>query len=194
MLEDDIIKFLKHDDFGATELYGKIIDYIDTVLRDTVCKFKTFLPAKAKKFGYPHFLWICPSIHKNYENNTLRKKFGGQLELQLRGRPYTTVLKLKQIWEPNNDTLVSSVSSDLTNTGQCTLWQAINKSIAFADKIVFNQASFTEARQRIQNRRSFNQNQGQRQRDITREDIHRRHNGRRSCCHRRRLPPPPAHK
>ena len=178
VLEDDVIKYLEHDDYGATEMYGKVITYIEKEIQDALFKFKSFIPQKAKRPGRPQIVWICPSIHKNYGRNTLRKKFGGQLELLLRGKPFTTVLKLKQVWNTDNDNLVAPHNKQLTRDGEYALWKAIDRSISFADRVIFNQGTETFARHRPFFHTNYNTH---------------RHTNRGGCRHDcgRRLPPPP---
>ena len=135
VLEDDIIRHLNHNDYGATEMFGKVISYLELQLQNSILDLKALMPRKAKRVGCPHIVWIAPSIHQRYENNNLRKKFGNELETQLRGKPYTSVLRLRQVWDPNNNAFVTT--GDLSSLGQHKLWDSIDRSIAFADRLIF---------------------------------------------------------
>ena len=137
IIEDDFIKYLEHNDYGATELFGKVLNYIESELQKTILKFKRMLPPKAVKLGFPQMVWIAPSLHQNYINNTMRKKFAAELDVQLRGRPFMIILRLKHVWDQNDDRLVED-NGRLSRLGRITLWQAIDCSIAFADRILFN--------------------------------------------------------
>ena len=60
------------------------------------------------------------------------------MEVQLRGKPFTTVLKLKQVWDSHNENYVNEHNKQITGDGELSLWRAIDRSIWFADKVVFN--------------------------------------------------------
>ena len=63
LLEDDLIQYLNHNNYGATELFGKVISYLEAQLRDTLYTFKSLLPTKAKKHNWPQMIWIPPANH-----------------------------------------------------------------------------------------------------------------------------------
>ena len=140
--EDDIINYLNHNDYGVTELFGKMIDYLDTELQKAAVNFKRSLPRRAKRAGCPQFVWICPSVHHNYLNNNLRRKFAAEMDVQLRGRPFTLVFKLKQLWNTSDGRLVEEDNNRLSKLGAKTLWQAIDRSICFANRLIFNPTCF----------------------------------------------------
>ena len=71
ILEDDILSYLDHNDYGATEMYGKIITYLESEIQKSILNFKSFMPKKAKRVGCPHFVWIAPSSNSSYANNNL---------------------------------------------------------------------------------------------------------------------------
>ena len=151
MMEDDIIKFLDHNDYGATELFGKIISYLDAEIRKIILTFKDNLPNKCKRNGQPHMIWISPSMHKNYNNNALRRKFGGELEQILKGRNATTVLRLKQLWNTDDPNLVFEHSSRLSPTGENRIWRAVDRTIWYADTILFGRTTTNQLPQRRPN-------------------------------------------
>ena len=77
ILEDDLLKFISYDDYGATVGYEKALGWICKEFNQIIKFIKNRMPAKAKKEGHPHFIWVTPSIHSNYTkaNNDARKKF-----------------------------------------------------------------------------------------------------------------------
>ena len=165
VLEDDVIKHLNHNDYGATELFGKIIDHMHNEITRTITTFKKFLPARAKKLAWPQIIWMAPTTHHNYLNNTLRKKFSSEMSVQLRGRQGTMILQPKQVWDSDDNRLVED-NHCLSKLGRNYIWQAIDKSIAFADRTLFQSYQTTQNRPIQQHRIRFQQG-------------------------RRRLPPPP---
>ena len=118
-------------------MYGKVITYLESEIQKSILDFKAFMPKKAKRIGCPHFVWIAPSSHSKYKNNNLRRKFANELEIQLRGKPFTTVLRFRQVWEPNNPDLILQSGNELSSIGVYKFWGAVDRSIAFADKLIF---------------------------------------------------------
>ena len=74
ILEDDIINFVKYEDFGLTKLYTLLMQWLMAEVKRLLTTYKSFLPAKAKENNLPHLIWIAPTLHKNYDNNGKRKK------------------------------------------------------------------------------------------------------------------------
>ena len=57
ILEDDIINFLNYNDYGVTEMYGKLIDYLSKEFKATVNNFKTqYLPQKTRRSTWPFYI------------------------------------------------------------------------------------------------------------------------------------------
>ena len=154
ILEADIIRFLDHKDYGATELFGKIISYLEKEIRELIGKFKSMIPNKAKKYKtWPQVIWIPPSMHKNYVDNNFRRKFAGEMEQIIKGKPNSSVFKIKQVWQPNNDDLVYEHNSNLSPSGERKLWLAFDRTLWFADRILFNNIQAFPRRNTAQTRR-----------------------------------------
>ena len=51
VLEDDVIEYLNHNNYGASEMFGKVITYIESEIQSAISVFKTRIPHKAKKIG-----------------------------------------------------------------------------------------------------------------------------------------------
>ena len=121
-------------------------------LRSLVNRFKSLIPQKAKKYNWPQFIWVTPSIHKNYTNNVYRRKFAGEMEQIIKGKQNAAVFTIKQVWQPNNDDLVYDHNSRLSPTGERRLWQAIDRTLWFADKILFKNITTLHRRPTSQSR------------------------------------------
>ena len=137
VLEDDIIRYANYNDFGVTALYGRVIDYLASQIRQAVDVFKhRILPKKAIRHDWPQIVWIAPTQHENYHGsqNTLRKKFGAELDNQLRAQPYMHVINLSQLWRTNDQNLVDKFSHDMTPIGYATFWQDVDLVLRFANQ------------------------------------------------------------
>ena len=79
--------------------------------------FKSDLPAKCKKEGFPHILWILAPYHKNFENNDQRYKFNRAVEDACKFHCNASALELKKVWNSEDEGLFSTrrYTSDATN-------------------------------------------------------------------------------
>ena len=142
ILEDDIINFLNFNDYGVSEMQGRVIEFLVKEINASIESFKGFLPNKAKKQRYPQLIWLQPSLHKNYYNTGLRKKFGTNMNNIVPIYSNNTVLRLKQFWDSENSNLVCTHRSRLSAQGHRTFWQAVDRTMRFADFKLFKEAEF----------------------------------------------------
>ena len=170
VLEDDTIQYLNYNDFGVTAMFGKIFNAINTELRRGVMQFRDqYLPKKATRPDWPQIIWVYPSLHANYSNNSLRKKFSNEMEKIVDFHPTAHVCKLARCdWDTERDHLVDKESGDITTNGKRRFWHAVDKLLSTLDNDIFNQpdydflipaAAIEPTRRRIpdfgQNRRPF---------------------------------------
>ena len=141
--EADIIKDIKYTGFGITEHYERAIEYIMNSHTDTVDFFKAHYPQKAKKgkLGWPHILWIAPSIHDNYEptEHYNRKKFTTCLEKITKTRAIKKInsLRLKIKWDKNDPKIYEN--NKFSPHGWNTYWLSVDHAIQyFVEKIIPN--------------------------------------------------------
>ena len=77
--EDDIIKAINRTNQYQDIFYSDAIEWLMSEFRLIIQEFRRLMPARAKKgrAGWPHYLWVAPSLHTNYsdENNSTRKRF-----------------------------------------------------------------------------------------------------------------------
>ena len=131
--ENDIIDKIGYSEFGITETYGSIIDYIMAELEQAAKTMIKDIPFKAKKYLWPKFLWIEPTLHNCYQDNTLRMKFIKSLHRASITHESTIVLPLKQGWSVTNADLYKWHRQVFTFRGYQALWMAIDHTIKFAD-------------------------------------------------------------
>ena len=80
IVENDIIKALKYTDFGVTESYQAVLTWLFDELKTIRNELRDALPFKAKKYEWPYFLWIEPTLHRSYGDNEIRKIFTESLK------------------------------------------------------------------------------------------------------------------
>ena len=139
VLEDDVIRYLKYNDYGVTEMFGKIIDYLSKNIRKVIDDFKAILPTKAKRVELPQLVWILPTTHRNYFNNNLRKKFCQEMENIINFQRDSCTLKLRQVWDARNADFVSPTRHRITHEGTKNLWEAVDRTIRYADWKLFKE-------------------------------------------------------
>ena len=62
VLEDNIIQFLKYNDYGVTEMFGRVLEFMAKNIRSIIDEFKSKIPPKAKRVEHPQIIWIVPTI------------------------------------------------------------------------------------------------------------------------------------
>ena len=140
-IENDIIKFCNYNDFGVSEMYGKVMDYLSSEIKKSIEHFKDkHMPTKAKRHSWPQIIWIMPTCHDNYPDNTLRRKFGAELGAVIHRKDGSIALKLKQVWNEKNPQLVNEDNGMITPTGVKLFWIALDRTVKFADQKLFQTA------------------------------------------------------
>ena len=157
IFEDDLIKFLNYNDYGVTEMFKKVLEFLTKTIRKSIDEFKTSLPVKAKRVDTPQLVWILPTNHQNYLNNTLRRKFATELEKVTKAQRDSTFLKLRQVWDTANPKLVSPTKNRMTSEGLQRYWEAVDRTIRYADWKIFKEKEATMTRLFIQHQRESEQ-------------------------------------
>ena len=79
VFDDDIIRWCKFDEFGISEVYGRLTKWLAYQFDRAVKTQMDYLPEKSKKMSQPQFIWMGASNHRDLANNLLRKKFNDSL-------------------------------------------------------------------------------------------------------------------
>ena len=135
ILEADIINQIKLNDFGLSKLYTLLIQWLMAEIKRLLSTYKQYLPDKAKTPNQPHLLWIAPTQHKNYDSNSNvhRRKFIAGMEAVGRLHENTSVLRLIQCWNYNDDALYDGRTGRITTEGLSRFWMAVDKTVRFCD-------------------------------------------------------------
>ena len=100
--EDDLAKAIHINDFGISEGYQRMCEWLIREYKRNLLTIKEKLPRKSICTDWPHILFLAPSVHKNYNNDKYRKKFTHAMENALResrNAENMSILRLRQMWD-----------------------------------------------------------------------------------------------
>ena len=75
LFDDDVIHWVNYEDYGVTEIYGRLMKWFITQVDRVIKSQNEYLPQKAKKHHRPYVIWMGASNHKDLADNIQRKKF-----------------------------------------------------------------------------------------------------------------------
>ena len=132
--ETSIIDAVNIQEYGLTQHYGQIIEWLVDEHTDIIDKYRGFFPSKVKKgrSDWPFVMWISPCIHNKMESeqHLKRRKFTRCLEKIAHGDRNITALRLLQhVWNQNDERLINDHT--LSPLGLKTFWEAVDDSIKF---------------------------------------------------------------
>ena len=142
-LEDDLIEDIPYREFGISEIYGHLLDYLMTNFKSMVTDIQRNYPLKAVKFSYPHFLWVEPTLHVNHQNDGLRAKFIKSLHIVSKMHDNTVAIPVQLPWNNTDQEMFKWNTQKLTAKGRGALWSALDHTVRFADtKLMRNHGLF----------------------------------------------------
>ena len=135
IIEGDIINSLPATRFGMSEAYGTVLDFIMRSFDAAVQNVHQRYPLKTKKYKWPYFLWIEPSLNINHQDDSMRSKFIKSLHIVTQMHDNTITLPIRQGggWNENDNQLVNWHKQQFTVKGLMELWGGIDQTIRFAD-------------------------------------------------------------
>ena len=199
-IEDDLIQYCVDKNMLEPESYEICLQKLMNEVRKIIAGFKDKLPAKSKRYNWPHVLWPIPVQHVAFETFALRENIARSL-INLTAMQYNmSALKLKQIWDDQDMDLYLPDVERFTSTGKLKLWQALDRTIKFCERTIFSNGNTDQLHG--DKERNGKQESTVRQ-PFFRREWHRnenRDNDRRDRYHwtnsdndrRRRLPEPPS--
>ena len=131
--DSDLLEAIRYVNYGISEAYGLVIDYLMGEYERIGKQMISNLPFKAKKFNWPYFIWIEPTLHRLYQDNNLRIKFIRSMHNAVQAHDSTVVLPLKQGWNEDNFDLYRWQKQIYTPKGLDNLWHALDTTLQFAD-------------------------------------------------------------
>ena len=111
---------------------------------------KKQLPFKALKSAYPNIFRCAVPHHKNFRDPALRTKFNICLISIIKMTPNMRIIKLKEIWDYADTTLVSN--GKITPEGEIAYWRSISASVKFNHFKCLNKDVVMAAHKPIQSR------------------------------------------
>ena len=135
VLENDLIRNLKYE-FAVESSYETVITWICNQLNAARESMRDKLPFKAKKFEFPHIIFIEPTLHRNYTDLDLRTSFLRSLKTVISRYQNIMTLRIEQDWDDNNDDYFSGREKRYTSTGLKKFWSGIDKALMYADSKV----------------------------------------------------------
>ena len=134
IFEDDIIKRYNFKD--AESGYYRLLKWLMNEFNKVTETFRDQLPIKAKKHGWPHFMWLEATRHSSdtKEGRQLRRSFtNAQLAIQ---KIFDNVVTLhfKQVWDENEAAYYNERDQGrMSDSGLRAYWRAVDKTVKFGD-------------------------------------------------------------
>ena len=133
IIEDDLLHTTNFNDFGLTEVYEEMMSWL--VVHRSVLTIKEKLPSRSLKEGWPHVLFVAPSVHRLYRNDNKRRKFTAAMEKAFKRSPANShnmsILRLKHIWDPEDSSYFIPHRNILSVKGIETYWSSVERVICY---------------------------------------------------------------
>ena len=140
VMEDDLIKSSNHYTDGISTLLGQQCEWLANEIHRTISGYKEKLPTKARKFRYPHILWIGAVHHTDFggKKNYFRKKFN-TCALSVTELFREMDFLMLNTWDSHDKSLVTD--SELNASGKEKYWQAVDNAVQKWDRDQMNMKS-----------------------------------------------------
>ena len=118
ILDDDLIQGM-NSKFDFDLQLHVLTTWLVTEFEKAIATYKDFLPQRAKRQNFPHFLWIAPPTHCNFgaESNNLRLAQTKCLAEIVSTKKNMTMLKMIKVWEHEDRNAFLKDSYRLTSAG-----------------------------------------------------------------------------
>ena len=133
MPDDDLIRCIETKNNAPLIVWDKHLFWLMRQFKQAVMNHKQNLPTKAKRFDQPHFLWIQAPLNVDFSNNEDRVEFNKVLESVGKQFNSTSVLPLRQIWDPDCSSYFIGNAKRYTSEGLHKYWEAIDRTIKYCD-------------------------------------------------------------
>ena len=137
VIDGDIIKTVSYNNYGISEVFGKILKNLMVGIHRTILSQKEKLQSKSKRLWYPSVLWALAPQHTNFPGhwNNNRRKFNDCIESLVTLFPEMKTLKMKKFWEYNDLQLV--INRNYMAQGLNMYWKSIDSAFRHWDTFVF---------------------------------------------------------
>ena len=136
ILDDDLARSVQ----GTDDMEQKLFDLTKWLINEmvkSINEYKDYLPPRAKKPDYPHFLFIAPPTHKYFgnHNNQLRDLQTSILEDITKTYTQTTTLHMIKHWDHDDGSNFLRNHYRFTSDGLMRYWLSINSAIHYWEVI-----------------------------------------------------------
>ena len=147
VLEDAIINDINADvNYGIANNIEIRTKWLISQYRKIIDAFLDYLPMKCKRDTWPQMLFVVPSLHCNYRNNNLRKKFMRILEDTCACSERATAMRLRNGWDYDDTNIFLESQQRYSTEGLASFWHATDKLIEEFDQTTFLSTSGTNDR------------------------------------------------
>ena len=142
--DDDLIRVIKAKSTYLEDTFTRVLRWLMKEYECIVLTHKEFMPVKSKRENVPFFIWIEAPFHTNFNDNERRRMFNNVLQEVAKSFDKVAVLSMKKIWEPEDPNLYLAESSRFTAAGLITYWEAVDRTIQYADTTILRKIAAKE--------------------------------------------------
>ena len=135
VIENDLLRTVRCHEYTTDQLsliFEGMLEWVFKELKNLRENVRYNMPFKTKKYEWPYFLWIEPTLHKSYGDNETRKLFNAALA-KINAKFDESIIVNLQGWDANDATLFLERERRYSITGLKTLWNAIDRAVMYAD-------------------------------------------------------------
>ena len=195
MLPKIIVVILEQDlPYFATKKYlfpreiKKVLSHLINEFRKVIAAAKDVMPAKAKRFGWPHVVWIELVQHTAMHDLDTRKQINSYLNDLTAVQQHMSCLRLKQVWDDHDQNLYLHQSRQFTSEGFRKFWLGVDRAVKYCDKVLMcDDSTAISTKQHSESRAPLDRFHWRREGS---GDHDRRRNNHDEHANRRRLPNP----
>ena len=127
VMDRDIINIVRQEE--VSYIYGTYLDWLAREMERAIDSHLDRLPLKAKREGYPKFIWMAAPQNINFKDNAKRAKFNKNLQNVV--SYHSGMVMMRPVKECNfNDTnLFIGEAHRFTSEGLARYWSSIDSAI-----------------------------------------------------------------
>ena len=132
-------EFFMKTEFDYNVFCGSRYENNKQNMEEIIQKGRSNYPAKPKKESAPIIYWVALPKHRNFMNNDIRVRFNLCLESIVKQKRNMHMMKLKEVWDEEEDLLVHANSGQITSYGVKKYWRAHRCSLQIQLHAIFYQ-------------------------------------------------------
>ena len=138
VFDADITTFAEKKEINTPRGMEHLLTWLMNEYDKLIACQKDYLPVKSRKMGYPQTIWIEAPLHMNQSdtNKQFRRLFHLSAGAISQFHENTWFLRLKKGWDDEDRSLFLKNEQRFTATGLRKYWEAVNKTVKYADTIL----------------------------------------------------------